>query len=117
MKTIGTKVTEDFKDELEIAAQASGRTVSDIIRICVEDFVYGHYEVDGEHIVPTSEYLDVLRPSGGYEYDELGFSGVLRMMRKNDFPDNVIRKMNEQMMIQISDMGRYNPKRFRDEGC
>ena len=65
MVSLSTKVTDEFKDEVAKEAQKSGKTTSDFLRLCVEEVVNGHYHIDGDHLVPTEEYLDVLLQNGG----------------------------------------------------
>ena len=124
MKSLCTKVPDDFKDEVEQVAQESGRTTSDLIRMCVEDLVYGHYRVEGEHIVPTDEYMFALRKmdnppddDDAFEYDRLKFSQILKAYRANNYPDDEIIRQNESIAEQIRENGAYSPRRYRDEAC
>lgn len=106
------------KEWLDGFCAKTGMTMSEVVKTLFDAIDNNRIEIRDGEVVATGEMLDILRPAdSGIEYEELGFAGVLRLMRKNDYPDSVIRKMNEQHMVQVSDAGRYNPKKFRDEAC
>lgn len=121
MKTIGTKVTDEVREELNRIAQASGKTTSDLMRMCMESVVYGHYKIEGERVVPTDEYLDALRPVETYsdecDYERLGFREMRDAYAQCNYPDHVVRSNNGMLAAQIRDGGRYNGKRFSDDAC
>ena len=81
MVSIGSKVPEEVKRDIEIIARSLRMTASDVIRICVTGLTDGHYEIDGEKLMPTDEYIAALSPVNAEEYERLGFSGVLHLMR------------------------------------
>ena len=60
MQTLKTKVLTDYYHEIVKKAHSNKMTESDLLRICVEDIVHGHYEIKDGHLVPTEEYSDVL---------------------------------------------------------
>lgn len=129
MVSLSTKVTDEFKDEVAKEAQKSGKTTSDFLQLCVEEVVNGHYHIDGDRLVPTEEYLDVLLQNGrnvvntgdsedsisDSEFERLGFGGVLRMLREKNYPDNMINRLMVQMRDQISENGNFNSRRVKDE--
>lgn len=115
-KPVGIRMTDEIKRELEQIETDYGVTKGDVVRLIVEGISRGHYTIISDSIEPTGEYLRVIRPAeeccdGDSEYERLGFSGVLRQMRKKGYPDDAIRRMNEQSMIQISDMPKYRNRR------
>lgn len=130
-KSLTTKVTDDFKSEVDKIAAANGKTTSDFVRICIEDAVHGHYKLNGDHLVPTEEYLNALTAvvnqdeevvdhgeMGDSEYYEFGFDTLVNLLRKKDYPDEYIKKMAENMISTAYDMPRFNPRRKRDDwGC
>lgn len=117
MKSLSTKVTDEFKCEVERIAGANGKTASDLVRLCIEAVVYEHYRLDGDHIVPTDEYLNALRPVDVTDYDRLNF-GVLRdAYERCGYPAHVVRKNNEMLAAQIRDAGRFSSKRYSDDPC
>lgn len=125
-KTIGVKVQDDFKTEVDEIAAKNGKTTSDFVRICVEDAVHGHYTLEGEHLVPTEEYLNALRPIGGetsisdepndgWEYHEFKFDKLVNVLRDKDYPDEYIREMVGNMIYAAYDRPRFDPRKKRGE--
>ena len=119
MMTISTKVTTELGEDIKRAAQISGHTLSDFLRICVEDAVYGHYAIEDGHLVPTDDYLDVLRPPVDELLgDDLHTEKLVKAMRDKGYPDRIIRDRVDSMIDTIKDGGKYNARRDSGEwGC
>ena len=114
---ITVRVSNEAAAALRLEAERAGKDIKELINMLGMDISEGRIRCNTDSFAPTDDFMNDIGTDDVYEYEELGFAGVLRLMRKNDYPDNVIRKMNEQNMIQISDAGRYNPRKFRDEAC
>ena len=143
LKTVGTKVTDEFKGEIEEIAGRDGRTVSDLIRFLLEELVNHHYEIIEGRLTPTDEYVnaqciremeeecpicDTFPPiededipfsePDGQEYFEFGFDTLVNLLRKKEYPDEYIKKMAEGMIATACDMPRFNPRKSKgDWGC
>lgn len=106
------------KERLDSLCSRTGMTMSEVVKTLLDAIDNCRIDICGREVIATEELLDIMRPMGGaIEYEELKFGGVLRAMRKNGYPDEIIRQKNEQDIITIGDIGRYNPRRFRDEPC
>ena len=102
------------KATLDRVCGETGLTMSEVIKVLLDAIENNRIEIRGGEVVATEEMMGLLRPD---DYEGLGFAGVLRMMRKKEYPDSVIRKMNEQHMIQIGDMAKYDVRRSGDDWC
>ena len=114
------RLSDERKVWLDNLCMRCGLTMSEVVKALFDAIENNRIEISDKEVVATSEMLDIMRPVDegvGFEFDDLKFTSVLRLLRKNGYPDSVIRQMNEQQMMQISDGGRYNPRRFRDEAC
>lgn len=114
-KVISVRISNEAAAAIELEADRTGKSIKELIEGFGLDISEGRIRCDNDSVIPTEEYLgDIGNDS---EYEELGFAGVLRMLRKREYPDNVIKRMNEQQMIQIGDMPKYRAGRSVDWGC
>ena len=111
-KSLTTKVQDDFKEIVDKIAAKNGKTTSDFVRICIDDAVHGHYKLDGDHLVPTEEYLNALMPT---EDDDIGLRRIKRMLEKYEYPESAQRRVVDQICDSISESGKYRSN--RDAGC
>lgn len=98
-KSICAKVPDEFREEVLQMAATSGRTLSDFVRICVEDVVHGHYRLEGEHLVPTQEYLDAL---------------VARVDQEQESVDHREYSVDLTRLERISNRARKDPQDMLD---
>lgn len=109
---------------LDRACESTGMTMSAVIKALLDALDNSQIEIRGEGVVATDK-TDAVNETGyecesehESEYERLGFAGVLRMLKKKDYPDDAIRRINEQQMIQISDMPKWSARRAgNDWGC
>lgn len=121
--SVGIRMPDETKKELDKISAEAGITRNVVIQIAVEAISCGNMEIKDGKLVPTSEYLEVLRPKGlAIDFDEdtsdlerLGFDGILRLLRKKKYPDNAIRRLVDQLKEQIMENGDYNPRRSRED--
>lgn len=118
MVSLSTKVTSEFKDKISKEAESSGKSVSDFLRICLEEIINGRYIIVGERLMPTESYLNELHPvcknRNEDDMEHLGYMKILRNLRRLGYPDEAIKRMNEQWNEQVYDMPKYNPRKVRD---
>lgn len=101
MVTIGSKVSEEFKEKVREYAENRGKTASLFMKECIEREVFGvnHNEREVNHNADDGEY------------GRLGFDAVLRNLRSRGYPDEEIVRFNEQLVHQIRDGGMYRRSR------
>ena len=130
-KSISAKVTDDFKEVVDHIAARNGKTTSDFVRICIVDAVNGHYRLDGEHLVPTDEYLDALRPkseksmvdqysnmvnhASEVDFEYFGFHKFVKILREKEYPDEQIKRLVDNFISAAYDMPKYNPRKCRED--
>lgn len=95
MVSVSTKLTEDFKGEVQRVADGYGRTVSDLLRICCEGLVSGDIRIEGDKVV-----CETAEP-------EFDFDSIIRTFRKRKYPDSAIRRYIDQICEQINEAGDY----------
>ena len=96
MKTIGTKVSDELREEAMKMAASQGMTVSEVLRVCIEELVYGRYEIDGEHLVPSEEYKEVVVNSEVNRYEN-EVNRLIEALEKKGY--NVSRKLEEMAQM------------------
>jgi hypothetical protein len=60
---------------------------------------------------------DEIEVSDTFEYEELGFDRVLRLLRKKNYPDRAIQKLLDGVAEQVMEAGDYNPRRAKEDWC
>ena len=72
-----------------------------------------------EHIVWQEKGVtpDEISVSDDFEYEDLGFARVLRLLREKKYPDRAIQRLVEGMAEQVMDAGDYNPRRAKEDWC
>lgn len=117
MKTIGTKVSDEFREEAVKAAKGQGKTISDLLRICIEEIVNGHYKLEGDHLIPTTDYMIAITPDveePRYDYDALGVDRLLEVLERKNYN---LRDTIDSMRQNVENASAYSRKKGMDWGA
>ena len=98
MATLATKVTDEFKNRIEMAAKEKGTSVSDYIKTCLED-----------SLNPKEYYYE---PK--YDYEGLRIDRLLEILESKNYN---LKTVIETMTQSALDAPAYRRKRGMDWGA
>ena len=122
------RLDDGQKDVLDNIASANNLTMSEVVKLLIAAVDSGSISVTDRKVVatviqykeevvatpPDESFLD----DSEYDFKRLGFYRVLEKLKAKGYPDEAIRRMNEQNADMVSDMPKYNPRKVRGwDGC
>ena len=107
-ETLTIRVKPDAKSKFKQLSEEEGISLAELL-----DMLMVTYENKG--YTPEEDRGTPLENSG---FDEFGTYRIVEEMRKREYPDNLIQRQIDNIVIQISESPRYNPRRDSgDWGC
>lgn len=123
--SVTARISEDEMRQLETVASRANISISAAMKLYVNALINQDIEIEkGElktgvnpigyavYNESEDEFKENLR------YKELKFDRLLRAFEKNEYPDFYVRQSVDQIIGQINENGKFNPRRSgTDWGC
>jgi hypothetical protein len=122
--TINTKITEEESEKLRRVLERENISSTAVLRLLIDGLLNGEIELEKGEIksCPTHDEYCVSEISEeefkeNLRYKELKLDRLVKAFERNGYPDQAIRQSIEQIICQVMDNGKYNPRRRYDSDC
>lgn len=112
-KTIGCRVDDNLKNRFDRESRMRGMNLCDVVEAFViasenDDIDFADKRYYSKE--PIEDYTDILQRK---------YERFIEKLTDKEYPKEVIGAMIDNMIDQVNDMGKYNPKRSKisDTGC
>ena len=119
-EVIGTRVGEGYKQRFTDMCVKAGATPREVLENLVDDYFACRFTMSGGHVENglltrvEDDFEDTVNTDDS-DYYNFGLDTWVSILRKKEYPDEIIKRIVDTMISAAYDMPRFDPRKKRGE--